>query len=122
MDIRLNIELRCARRQNDAAYQHYRRRSVTGGHAIILQGRHMEHQRSRGMFFRFGVAGQPSSHGPIVLRSPVRERSARAEEFYGQRDVMRMPEPEEFRQLRPRRATPPPKFGLSESKFGPKGF
>ena len=45
------------------------------------------------------------------------------DEFYGQRDVMRMPEPEEFRQLRPRRATPfPPKFGLSESKFGPKGF
>ena len=83
----------------------------------------MEYQRSRGMFFRFGVAGQPLSHGPIVLRSPVRERSALADEFYGQRDVMRMPEPEEFRQLRPRRATPfPPKFGLSDSKFGPKGF
>ena len=29
-----------------------------------------------------------------------------ADEFYGQRDVMRMPEPEEFRRLRPRRATP----------------
>ena len=25
---------------------------------------------------RFGIAGQPLSHGPIVLRSPVRERSA----------------------------------------------
>ena len=46
-----------------------------------------------------------------------------ADEFYGQRDVMSMPEPEEFRQLRPRRATPsPPKFGLSESKFGLKAF
>ena len=46
-----------------------------------------------------------------------------ADEFYGQRDVMRMPEPEEFRQLYRRRATPfPPKFGLFESKFGPKGF
>ena len=83
----------------------------------------MEYQRSRGMFFRFGVAGQPLSHGPIVLRSPVRERSALADEFYGQRDVMRTPEPEEFRQLVRRRATPfPPKFGLSDSKFGPKGF
>ncbi len=29
-----------------------------------------------------------------------------ADEFYGQRDVMRMPEPEEFRQLCQRRATP----------------
>ena len=36
----------------------------------------MEYQRSRGMFLRFGIAGQPLSHGPIVLRSPVRERSA----------------------------------------------
>ena len=81
----------------------------------------MEYQRSRSMFLRFGVAGQPLSHGPIVLCSPVRERrSAQADEFYGQRDVMRTPEPEEFRQLRPRRATPfPPKF---DSKFGPKGF
>ena len=52
-----------------------------------------------------------------------RGRSPLADEFYGQRDVMRMPEPEEFRQLRPRRATPfPPKFGLSESKFGLKAF
>ena len=29
-----------------------------------------------------------------------------ADEFYGQRDVMRMPEPEEFRQLCQRRSTP----------------
>ena len=62
--------------QNDAAYQRYRRRSVTGRHAILIHRRHMEYQRSRGMFLRFGVAGQPLSHGPIVLRSPVRERSA----------------------------------------------
>jgi hypothetical protein len=46
-----------------------------------------------------------------------------ADEFYGQRDVMRTPEPEEFGQLRPRRAMPvPPKFGPFDSKFGPKGF
>jgi hypothetical protein len=71
MDIRLKIKMRCARRQNDAAYQRYRRRSVTGRHAILIHRRHMEYQRSRGMFLRFGVAGQPLSHGPIVLRSPV---------------------------------------------------
>ena len=41
-----------------------------------------------------------------------------ADEFYGQRDVMRMPEPKEFRRLR---HVEPPEFGL-ESKFGPKGF
>ena len=46
-----------------------------------------------------------------------------ADEFYGQRDVMRMPEPEEFRQLCQRRATPlAPKFGPFDSKFGPEGF
>jgi hypothetical protein len=101
MDIRLKIKMRCARRQNDAAYQRYRRRSVTGRHAILIHRRHMEYQRSRGMLLRFGVAGQPLSHGPIVLRS-------QADEFYAQRDVLRMPEPKEFRQLRPRRATPFP--------------
>ncbi len=45
-----------------------------------------------------------------------------ADEFYGQRDVMRMPEPEEFRQLCQRRATFSSKFGPFDSKFGPKGF
>jgi hypothetical protein len=46
--IRLNIELRCARRRNGAAYQNYRRRSVTGGHAIILHPRHMERTNALG--------------------------------------------------------------------------
>ena len=56
-DIRLNIERRCARRKmmRHTSTIVYRRRSVTGGHAIILHSRHMEHQRSRGMFFRFGL-------------------------------------------------------------------
>jgi hypothetical protein len=87
MDIRLKIKMRCARRQNDAAYQRYRRLSVTGRHAILIHRRHMEYQRARGMFLRFGVAGQPLSHGPIVLRSPVGSEAPMAEEFYGQRDV-----------------------------------
>jgi hypothetical protein len=55
VDIRLNIEMRCARRRNGAAYQHYRRRSVTGRHAIIIHRRHMEYRRSQGMFLSFGL-------------------------------------------------------------------
>ena len=46
-----------------------------------------------------------------------------ADEFYGQRDVMRMPEPEEFRQLRPRRATPsPPKLAFPNPNLDRRGF
>jgi hypothetical protein len=42
-----------------------------------------------------------------------------ADEFYGQRDVMRTPEPEEFRQLRPRRATPfPPNLAFPNPNLG----
>ncbi len=33
----------------------YRRRSVTGQHAITIHRRHMEYQHSRGMFLRFGL-------------------------------------------------------------------
>ena len=110
--------------QNDAAYQRYRRRSVTGRHAILIHRRHMEYQRSRGMFLRFGVAGQPLSHGPIVLRSPVNGGEApMADEFYGQRDVMRMPEPKEFRQLHQHRATPfPPNLAFPNPNLDRRGF
>ena len=69
--IRLNIEMRCARRQNDAAYQHYRRRSVSGRHAIIIHRRQVQHQSSRGMFLTLWMARMPLGHRPIVLRSPV---------------------------------------------------
>jgi hypothetical protein len=43
------IEMRRAKRRNGAAYQHRRRRSLTGGHAVITHGRRMEYQRSRSM-------------------------------------------------------------------------
>jgi hypothetical protein len=45
------IEMRLgrAKRRNGAAYQHRRRRSLTGGHAVIAHGRRMEYQRSRSM-------------------------------------------------------------------------
>jgi hypothetical protein len=71
MHIRLNIEMRCARRQNDAAYQQYRRRSVSGRHAIIIHRRQVQHQSSRGMFLTLWMARMPLRHRPIVLRSPV---------------------------------------------------
>ena len=71
MHIRLNIEMRCARRQNDAAYQQYRRRSVSGRHAIIIHRRQVQHQSSRGMFLTLWMARLPLRHRPIVLRSPV---------------------------------------------------
>ena len=46
-----------------------------------------------------------------------------ADEFYGQRDVMRMPEPEEFRQLRPHRATPfPPNLAFPNPNLDRRGF
>ncbi len=46
-----------------------------------------------------------------------------ADEFYGQRDVMRMPEPKEFRQLRPRRATPlPPNLAFPTPNLDRRGF
>ena len=63
--------MRCARRQNDAAYQQYRRRSVSGRHAIIIHRRQVQHQSSRGMFLTLWMARLPLRHRPVVLRSPV---------------------------------------------------
>ena len=46
-----------------------------------------------------------------------------ADGLYLQLDVMRMPEPEEFRRLCQHRATPfPPLALLNPPKFGPEGF
>jgi len=50
MEIHPIIETRRANRRNGAAYQHRRRRSLTGGHSIITHGRRMEYQRSHSMF------------------------------------------------------------------------
>ena len=50
MDIPPIIETRRAKRRTGAAYQHRRRRSLTGGHSIITHGRRMEYQRSHSMF------------------------------------------------------------------------
>jgi hypothetical protein len=45
-----NCEMSRAKRRNGSAYQHRRRRFLTGGHAIIINGRGMEYQRSHSMF------------------------------------------------------------------------
>jgi hypothetical protein len=51
--------------------QHYRRRSVSGRHAIIIHRRQVQHQSSRGIFITLWMARLPLRHRPIVLRSPV---------------------------------------------------
>ena len=56
MAIYPKIETRRAKRRNGAAYQHRRRRSLTGGHSVIAHGRRMEYQRSRSMFLTHGIA------------------------------------------------------------------
>ena len=50
------IEMRWAKRRNGAAYQHRRRRSLTGGHATITHGRRMEYRRSHSMFLTHSIA------------------------------------------------------------------
>jgi hypothetical protein len=50
MDIPPIIETRRAKRRNGAAYQHRRRRSLTGGHSIITHGRRTEYHRSHSVF------------------------------------------------------------------------
>ena len=54
MAIYPKIEMRRANRRNGAAYQHHRRRSLTGGHSVITHGRRME---SHSMFLTHGIAG-----------------------------------------------------------------
>ena len=124
MDIRLNIGMRCGRRQNDAAYQRHRRRSVTGRHAIIIHRRHMEYQRSRGHVPNALDCKAAAESSSDRASFPVkRERSAHVEGFYVQRDVLRATGTQRV----------PPvvstsshafssKFGLSESKFGLNAF
>ena len=56
MDIHPIIETRRAKRRNGAAYQHRRRRSLTGGHSVIAHGCRMEYQRSRSMFLTHVIA------------------------------------------------------------------
>ena len=109
MDIRLNIGMRCGRRQNDAAYQRHRRRSVTGRHAIIIHRRHMEYQRSRRHVPNALDCKAAAESSSDRASFPVkRERSAHVEGFYVQQMCCAPPEPKEFRRLRSRRATPFP--------------
>ena len=56
MAIYPKIETRRAKRRNGAAYQHRRRRSLTGGQAAITHGRRMEYHRSHSMFLTHSIA------------------------------------------------------------------
>ena len=50
MAIYPKIETRRVNRRNGTAYQHRRRRSLTGGLSVITHGRRMEYHRSHSMF------------------------------------------------------------------------
>jgi hypothetical protein len=123
MDIRLNIGMRCGRRQNDAAYQRHRRRSVTGRHAIIIHRRHMEHQRSRRHVPNALDCKAAAESSSDRASFPVKGASTHEEGFYVQRDVLRATGTQ---RVPPVASTSShafsPKFGLSESKFGLKAF
>jgi hypothetical protein len=56
MAIYPKIEMRRAKRRNDAAYQYRRRRSLTGGHAATTHGRRIEYHRSHSMFLTHLIA------------------------------------------------------------------
>jgi hypothetical protein len=116
--------MRCGRRQNDAAYQRHRRRSVTGRHPIIIHRPHMEYQCSRGHVpYALDCTAAAESWSDRASFPGKRERIAMRRFCLVQRDVMRA--------TGTRRVPPVPttsshafssKFGLSESKFGLKAF
>ena len=82
MAIYPKIETRRAKRRNGAAYQHRRRRSLTGGHSVIAHGRRMEYQRSRSMFLTHGIARLTAkSWSDRALLPRKRARSAHAQLF-----------------------------------------
>jgi hypothetical protein len=86
MDIHLNVEMRCGRRQNDAAYQRHRRRAVTGRYAIIIHRPHMEYQRSRGHVpYASDCKAAAESSSDRASFPGKRERSAHVEGFCVQR-------------------------------------
>ena len=82
MAIYPKIETRRAKRRNGAAYQHRRRRSLTGGHSVIAHGRRMEYQRSRSMFLTHGIARLTAKSWSDRASLPrKRARSAHAQLF-----------------------------------------
>ncbi len=64
------IETRRAKRRNGAAYQHRRRRSLTGGHSITPMRVAWSTNALIACSLRMGSQDSPRSHGPIVLRCP----------------------------------------------------
>jgi hypothetical protein len=94
MDIRLNIEMRCARRQNDAANHHHRPTIVADpsqtDKRLSSIGVTWSTNALGGMFLTLWIAWLPPSHYPTVLRSPVNGSEApMATVCYVQLDVMR---------------------------------
>ena len=76
MAIYPKIEMRRAKRRNGAAYQHRRRRSVTGRHAVITHGVAWSTTALIACSIRIRSQDSPPRHGPIVLRCPGNGREA----------------------------------------------
>ena len=76
MAIYPKIETRRAKRRNGAAYQHRRRRSLTGGHAVITHCVAWSTTALIACSIRIRSQDSPPRHGPIVLRCPGNGREA----------------------------------------------
>ena len=70
MDIPPIIETRRAKRRTAAAYQHRRRRSLTGGHSITPMRVAWSTNARIACSLRIRSQDLPPSHGPIELRCP----------------------------------------------------
>jgi hypothetical protein len=62
--------MRRAKRRNGAAYQHRRRRSLTGAHAEITRGRAWSTNALTACSLGIRSQDSPPSHSPIALRCP----------------------------------------------------
>jgi hypothetical protein len=116
--------MRCARRQNGAAYQRHCHRSVTGRHAIIIHRRHMEYQRSRGHVpHALDCKAASESSSDRASFPGKRGEAPMCGGVYVQRDVMRATGTQRVPLLASTSSRAiSSKFGLSESKFGLKVF
>ena len=112
--------MRCARRRKGAAYQHYRRRSVSGRHAVIMPSASYASPTLSGHVpHALDCKAAAESSSDRASFSVNGSESAIGKRLYRQRDVMRTPKPEEFRGLHPRRASRRHSiFGSKLPKFG----
>jgi hypothetical protein len=109
MYIRLNIGMRCGRRQNDAHTSAIVAVPSQADTRLSSIGVTWSTNALGGMFLTLSIARLPLSHRPTVLRSPLNGSEAPMRKgFTCSGMCCAPPEPKEFRRLRLRRATPFP--------------